>query len=155
MTVIHKTGDMFTTEQPAAIHGVNIVGVMGSGIAKTVRQLYPDVYSGYRDYCKAGRLSAGEMLPIFGHSTTPGVSSRWILNAASQDQPGPSATYEWLEESVRASFAWASDVGLSGVAICRIGSNIGGLEWENVLPIIERLADEYSDLVVEVWTYAP
>lgn len=66
MALIHKTGDMFQTEQPAVIHGVNIAGIMGSGIAKTVRQLYPDVYEGYRSICKEGKLRVGEMLPIYG-----------------------------------------------------------------------------------------
>jgi O-acetyl-ADP-ribose deacetylase (regulator of RNase III) len=155
MTLIHKDGDIFTTEQPAVIHGVNIVGVMGSGIAKTVRQLYPDVYKGYREYCKMGLLSAGHMLPIYGHSSTEGVASRWVLNAASQDQPGPSATYQWVESSVREAFAFAHDTKLSGVAICRIASAIGGLEWPSVLAIIEKLADEFPKLTVEVWTYKP
>lgn len=153
MTLVHKTGDIFTTEQPAVIHGVNIVGVMGSGIAKTVRQLYPGVYKAYRAECKAGRLHAGDMLPIFGESAVDGVADRWVLNAASQDQPGPSAQYDWTEQSVRAAFSWASRSGLSGVAICRIASGVGGLEWDKVLVIIEKLAKEFRGITVEVWTF--
>jgi len=153
MALIHKTGDMFQTEQPAVIHGVNIAGIMGSGIAKTVRQLYPDVYEGYRSICKEGKLRVGEMLPIYGHSPTPGVASRWVLNAASQDEPGPSARYDWTEQSVRVALQFARDTGLEGVAICRIAAGVGGLEWDKVLPIVEKLADEFSDLTVEVWTF--
>ena len=153
MPIIHKTGDIFTTDQKAVIHGVNIRGVMGSGIAKTVRALYPDVYTAYKDCCKAGLLKAGGLFPFYGHSPTGEVADRWILNAASQDEPGPSASYEWVQESVRRSFSFAVRTGLPGVAICRIASNIGGLEWVPVLSIIEKLALEFPNLEIEVWTY--
>lgn len=153
MALVHKTGNIFTTTQPAVIQGVNIRGVMGSGIAKTVRTLYPDVYTAYRDYCKAGKLQAGGLFPFYGHSPTGEVEDRWLLNAASQDDPGPAATYEWLQESVQSSFRFAVKTGLSGVAICRIGAGIGGLEWALVLSIIEKLSREFPTIDVEVWTY--
>lgn len=153
MALVHKTGDIFSTSQPAIIHGVNIRGVMGSGIAKTIRQLYPDVYTAYRDYCKAGELQAGGMFPFFGHNLDGKTVDRWILNAASQDDPGPSATYEWLQESLRKSFVWLSKVGETGVAIPRIGAGIGGLEWAPVLSIIEKLSREFPQIDVEVWTF--
>lgn len=153
MPIVHLKGDIFTTFQPAVIHGVNIRGVMGSGIAKTVRALYPDVYTAYRDYCHSGQLQAGGMFPFFGHSPTGQVMDRWILNAASQDDPGPAATYEWLQESVRKAFRFAVKSGLSGVAICRIGAGVGGLDWVPVLSILEKLAEEFPQLTIEVWTY--
>lgn len=153
MSITHKSGDIFTTSQPAVIHGVNIRGVMGSGIAKTVRMHYPDVYSSYREYCLAGKLQAGGLFPFFGHDPSGKTDSRWILNAASQDDPGPSATYEWLQESVRRAFDFATRFNLSGVAICRIGAGIGGLDWAPTLSIIEQLSREFPTLEVEIWTY--
>lgn len=154
MALIHKTGDMFTTEQEAVIHGVNIDGIMGSGIAKTVRSLYPDVYTAYRDYCREGLLQAGGMFPFYGHSPDGKTADRWVLNAASQDRPGPSASYEWVQESVREALSFAHRVGLTGVAICRIGAGIGRLEWPLVLSIIEKLSREFPTLTIEVWSYS-
>lgn len=153
MTLVHKSGDIFTTSQPAVIHGVNVMGIMGSGIAKTVRILYPDVYTAYRDYCKAGKLTPGGMFPFYGHSPDGKVADRWILNAASQDDVGPSAKYEWLQESVRNALLFARRSKLKGVAICRIGSGVGALEQAPVQSILEHLANEFADLEIELWTY--
>lgn len=155
MAIVHKSGNIFDTTQPAVAHGVNTQGVMGSGIAREVRRLYPGVYRGYRDFCHGSTFSGGDSLPVYGLSSDSRYSDRWIFNAASQEQPGPSATYEWLRESLDTSLKLARDFGLSGMAVPRIGAGIGGLEWERVLSILEELAVAHADLELEVWTYAP
>lgn len=153
MTVNYKNGDVFTSEQPAVIHGVNTMGVMGAGIAKTVRRAYPDVYGGYRDACHEGKLKPGAALPIFGVSMLEAYPDRWIINAASQDKTGPSATYAWLRSSLEESFSWAEKLKLAGVALPWIGAGIGGLEQSEVKKIIEELSEVHPELTIEVWTY--
>ena len=48
----HVKGDIFKGDADIIIHQVNCQGVMGSGVAKQVKDLYPNVYVHYREYCK-------------------------------------------------------------------------------------------------------
>ena len=47
----HVKADIFTTDCDIIVHQVNCYGVMGSGIAKQVKERYPDVYDIYKSLC--------------------------------------------------------------------------------------------------------
>lgn len=145
--LIHKTGNIFTSEQTAIGHGVNCKGVMGSGIAVTVKNLFPEVYEVYRSYCHEIGLHGGEMLPL------PTRDGRVILNLASQEKMGANAHYDFLEKSTLEAFAYCQRTKTSGFALPQIGSHIGGLKWEKVLPILEACSEKFPDIDLEVWTY--
>lgn len=144
--VQYVTGDMFTTTQPAFGHGVNTQGVMGSGIAKIIRNLYPDVFPPYKKACDDGSLTGGGILPVQIEN------GPIILNIASQEKPGANATYEFLRESIENTFRYAYHAELTGFALPRIASDIGGLEWKKVSAIIEEIAADYPDITVELWS---
>lgn len=44
-------GDIFESKADAILHQVNCQGVMGSGVAKQVREKYPVVYQWYKKWC--------------------------------------------------------------------------------------------------------
>ena len=44
-------GDLFTTDARFIVHQVNCKGVMGSGVAKQVRNKYPHVFVEYKKAC--------------------------------------------------------------------------------------------------------
>ena len=143
----HRTGNIFTSDQPAIGHGVNCKGVMGSGIAVTVKKLFPEVYEVYRDYCREVGLHGGDMLPVLSNG------GRVILNLASQEKTGANAHYDFLEASVRNAFSYCQQNGISGFALPRIGAGIGGLDWDRVLEILAACSEEYPAIDLEVWTY--
>lgn len=140
------TGDIFTTTQPAIGHGVNIHGVMGSGIAPLIKNRYPKVFPPYKQACDNKTLTPGLMLPV---EVEPNM---WIFNLASQDKPGKHARIEWLNESLERSFQEAHNLQLPGFAIPRIGAGIGGLKWENVKKEIERISSYYPQITLEAWS---
>ena len=47
MSIVFKNGDMFSSTANILCHQVNCMGRMGSGIAKTVREKFPNVYEAY------------------------------------------------------------------------------------------------------------
>ena len=48
----HIKCDIFESGADVILHQVNCQGVMGSGIAKQVREKYPEVYQHYVSECK-------------------------------------------------------------------------------------------------------
>lgn len=148
--IIHKEGDIFTTTMPAIGHGVNCKGVMGSGIAVTVRKRYPDVFAAYAKYCKNPGLNGGDVFIM--KSETDG---KYIFNLASQIKTGKNASYELLEASLWGSFEALEEREISGLALPQIGCGIGGLEWSVARPLIEEVASSYPAIDLELWTFVP
>lgn len=148
MTYQHVVGDIFTTTLPAIAHGVNLEGNMGSGIAAIIKRLYPEVLPPYEFACEENLLQPGEVLPVHVASN-PDV---WIYNLASQVLQGANARMDLIEQSFTNAFDVARELGHKGFAIPRIGSNVGGLNWNDVRPLLERIAEENADIHVEIWS---
>ena len=47
MKIEYRKGDLFQTEIKTIVHGCNAQGVMGSGVAKIIRDKYPKAYDRY------------------------------------------------------------------------------------------------------------
>ena len=51
MSIEYFEGDLLTSGCDYICHQVNCQGVMGSGIAKSIKEKWPEVYSNYKLYC--------------------------------------------------------------------------------------------------------
>lgn len=142
--LIHRDGDMFTSDAPAQAQGVNISALMGAGIAPIFKRKHPDMFAEYALACRSGELVPGGV-----HTwVSPEIT---IFNVASQDRPGANARIEWLESSMSEALAQAELMGFDRISMPRIGCGIGGLDWVDVEPLLERLASE-QNCDLEVWT---
>lgn len=146
MTLLHFSGDLFTSDAPALGHGVNVYGVMGAGIAVRFRKEYPAMYEEYAAHCVAKSLTPGH---VFYWNDAEKAD---VYNIASQDAPGRNARLEWLESGLDGALGHASKKGFDRIALPLIGCGIGGLSWEDVEPLYERLSAKH-DVDIEVWTY--
>lgn len=149
--MIIKKGDMFTTELHAIGHGVNCAGVMGAGIAKPIKEKYPNNFANYRAACRRGLLTPGKTMWCLEDGMN-------IFNMASQRVPGRDAQYGWLFSSTLDAATQAVQAGLDSIAIPMIGCGIGGLEWdyvrknlETVEYIVNKSLTDTSKFEWEVW----
>jgi O-acetyl-ADP-ribose deacetylase (regulator of RNase III) len=143
--LIERRGDLFTSDAPAQLQGVNIEGVMGHGIAPKFKRQHPEMYREYRELCLAGELTAGGLHAWHGPDVT-------IYNCASQDRKGRNARLEWVESSVRLAAHDADERGITRIAMPIIGCGVGGLNWADVHPILVTIA-ESSTVDLEVWHF--
>lgn len=145
--MITRTGDLFTTKLQAVGHGVNLEGVMGAGVAKIVRQQFPEAYDAYATLCSHRALFPGAAQMVntdFGHGKV-------IVNMATQLEPGPNAELRLIKlaaANAATSLKWYR--GVEEMAIPKIGCGIGGLDWHDVLPLLLDVEDEY-EFEFEVW----
>lgn len=150
--MIEKHGDVFDTDAFWIGHGVNCRGVMGSGIAKTVRERFPLTYEAYKKVCMAENLRPGEVYGIYEHQKV-------ILNIASQNEPGPDARYDWAFDGLLAAAKrvqtskWTNKP--KKIAIPEIGCGIGGLQWPEMADLIRAVEVLAPGVEFEVWHYTP
>ncbi len=148
MTIVNRTGDVFTSSAEALAHGVNLWGVMGAGIAKTMAERFPEMLPLYKAACRDGSLPPGGCQVL---STTSGV---YVCNLATQVKPGSNARLKWVDMALLKMYNRLELRGLTSVAIPQIGCGIGGLEWSEVHPVIERHAQRFPHITTEIWTYS-
>ena len=141
MKITEYTGDVFAAEGPLA-HGVNTKGVMGAGVAKIVRQKYPNTYEVYKELCRAELLRPGTYVPVL-------ENGRWVFNMATQEYPGANATLELITSSFTLMARHTKLLDFSHVNMPRIGCGIGGLTWPEVRATLEVID---SDLELHVYT---
>jgi O-acetyl-ADP-ribose deacetylase (regulator of RNase III) len=137
VTIMH--GDIFTTQAQVIGHGVNTQGLMGNGIARTIRIMYPSAFKAYQQACDDGTLYGGQCL---------------IANIASQVLPGAEAKLHLLAEGLDNMFLQMEQLGLNTVALPRIGAGVGGLHWDEVLYTIKEAAKLHPGIDVEVWEFS-
>lgn len=145
--MIHKTGDLFTTGLVAIGHGVNLRGVMGAGVARLVREKYPDAEEKYVEACAANALHPGAVQVLELWDTCI------IVNMATQIAPGPHAKIDLIDLAARnvvMELTWR--YGLLKLAIPRIGCGIGGLDWDKVEPVFQAAEALVPGFEFEVWT---
>jgi O-acetyl-ADP-ribose deacetylase (regulator of RNase III) len=149
--LIEKHGDVFTTKATYIGHGVNCQGVMGAGIAKTIKDKFPKNFAEYKKFCDEGIMVPG----VYGAYAENG---KVIVNLATQDYPGADAKYEHVFKSLYyfAQRAGRKDtLALHGnkVAVPEIGCGIGGLEWPKVKAIVQCVESMVPTIEFEVWHY--
>jgi O-acetyl-ADP-ribose deacetylase (regulator of RNase III) len=147
-------GDLFANEHlaQAIAHGCNCEGSMGAGVAKVVKARYPEMFAEYRRMCKAEP-----------REFNPGDAWLWrardqphVFNLGTQERGWHGrATYEAIEESLRAMRRIADEEGLSRIAMPRIGAGYGGLSWKKVRAIIEQVFCDWSGTLIVYETFVP
>lgn len=150
MKIEYVKGDLFSTEHKYILHGCNSLGVMGSGVAKTVRQLYPNAYDAYNIWCSRG-FKLGKFLAVT-------CGDKVIINAVTQqrygkvsEQQGPNPVRYVSYDAVAEIFS-ELDSNYAGVTIAMplIGCALGGGSWSVISAIIEAECKTIQPIVYQL-----
>lgn len=142
--ITYIKGDLFADNHPVIAHGCNCQGVMGSGIAKIVKEKFPTVFSRYKELCDSYHDKPWQWQHPLGHCQfLPIEGGRVIVNCFTQDKfgPGKQVSYDAVD-----SCMYSLAVFLEGtdeyLAMPKIGAGLGGGEWSIIEAIINyRLKD--------------
>lgn len=148
--MIHLTsGDLLNTEADALVNTVNTVGVMGKGIALQFRQAFPDNYKIYRKACVNNEVLPGRMLVVETHLLVP----RFIINFPTKRHWQSRSRIEDIEIGLSDLVIKVRLHGIQTIAIPPLGCGNGGLDWNDVRPLIENAFIDYPD--VDVLLFSP
>ena len=122
---------------------VNLVGVMGAGLAKTVATTYPDCVPAYRADLRSRRLRFGTVTawrtPAGNHILQVPTKRHWR---------GPSPL-DLVHASIRALFPLCKSLCIDAVHVVKLGCGLGGLDWEaEVRPYLVETASAFPALAV-------
>jgi O-acetyl-ADP-ribose deacetylase (regulator of RNase III) len=133
--MIHLThGDILKHEADALVNTVNCMGVMGRGIALQFRHAFEDNYEAYRKAAKLKTIVPGQMF-VFERSTLE--QPRWIINFPTKRHWKGNSQIADIESGLVDLVRVIRDKGIRSIAIPPLGCGLGGLDWDEVRPLIE------------------
>jgi O-acetyl-ADP-ribose deacetylase (regulator of RNase III) len=142
-----KNGNLLDVTAGHIVHGVNSQGVMNSGVAKYVREKYPNVYKYYIDEYKNKTLKLGN---AYRYAVSDNL---FVWNAVTQEFYGNDklryVSYDAVEScfSKINNFVTAFPEFNQSINIPMIGSGLGGGNWN----IIKAIIEETVIVPVTVW----
>ena len=143
--------DITTVKQGIIAHGVNCQGVMGSGVAKAIKEKWPLAYTEYRKTYEAHK-DVGDLL---GRVNVVQVDNGIVVaNCFTQEFYGRDgkryASLKAIEESLDRIMRYAYN-NAQPFHMVKIGCGLGGCDWDTeVLPITAEMSTKHT---VPVYVY--
>ena len=134
-----RTGDIFDSYAEALVCPVNCEGVMGKGLAKEFKRIFPENYSMYRNYCLDKRLNPGH---IFVTDRGKDRVPRFILNFPTKDRWRNKSNLVDIQHGLNALQSHIIGRMIKSVAVPTLGCGLGGLNWIDVKPLIQKMSDQ-------------
>lgn len=149
--MIHQVeGDILLSKANAIAHGVAPMDPMNSGLAKSLHERYPAMHKDFHHYCKQHHPKPGEAW-MWG-----GAGGVRVVNLLTQEggyghggHPGK-ATTAHVNHTLRALRKIVEKEGFTSLALPRLATGVGGLDWSDVEPLVER---QLGELKIPIFIY--
>lgn len=163
MTIQYFKGDILESDVDMIVHQVNTYGVMGGGLAKQIKDKYPNVYHIYRAYTQSmhpekllGRFvniktDDGQIITnLFSQGHSENQSSKALLSGPvgtgkseavknMDTRPLGETNYEAMRDGLTDINNYASSKDMTVAIPYKIGCGIGGGDWSRVEDIIYNI----------------
>jgi O-acetyl-ADP-ribose deacetylase (regulator of RNase III) len=143
ITYVHQ--NLLLTPDDIIAHGCNAQGVMGSGVALSIKKAYPKAYDDYVSFCNEiihakYPVPKSDYMGFVQNSAQP--NGKIILNCITQDTYGYDgkmyASYDAIDIVMHKIGLGSRAYGYKNVSMPKIGSCRGGLDWDVVEAIIKH-----------------
>jgi O-acetyl-ADP-ribose deacetylase (regulator of RNase III) len=139
-------GNLFDSKCQTLTNTVNCVGVMGAGIAKQFKDRYPSMFSRYAKVCAEGQMKPGMIYPWR-------ASDHLILNVSTKDDWRNNSRIKWIEAILERIVSNYQRLGITSIAMTKLGCGLGGLDWNDVGPLVVAALRDLP-ILVEIYVEA-
>ena len=139
-------GNLLEAPVEALVNTVNTKGVMGRGIALQFKQAYPEMFRTYERACGHGEVQLGKM-HVFDLGGLVG-GPRWIINFPTKGDWRKPSRLRDVQEGLQDLVAIIRKMHIRSIALPPLGCGNGGLNWDDVRPVIEDALAEVPEVRV-------
>lgn len=122
-------GNIFESPAQCLVNPVNCEGVMGKGLALQFKRRFPETFKSYRAECSEFSLWIGK-LHVFDEN------GKTIVNFPTKDTWREASKIKYIRRGLAALKEFLSSGYVKSIAIPPLGCGLGGLDWNEVKPII-------------------
>ena len=143
-----RSGDILAEDAEALVNTVNCVGVMGRGIALQFKKAFPENFRDYAAACRRGDVQPGRM---FVFETGALTNPRYIINFPTKRHWRGNSRIEDIDAGLKDLVTVIRKRDIRSIAVPPLGSGLGGLQWSDVRPRIEKALRGFENLDVVVF----
>lgn len=136
-------GNIFDSKCAVLVNPVNCVGVMGKGLALEFKKRYPAMFQAYKNVCYTRELLPGR--PMFIHG-----SSKSIILFPTKYHWKEKSKIIYIRDGLEAIANGYKSFNIKSIAFPKLGCGLGGLDWKEVMPLIEHYLSKL-DIDVEIY----
>lgn len=140
----YVTGDILKTKASAIAHGVAPNDNFKQGLALSLREMWPAMYKDFKHYCRNTHPKEGT---TWGWK---GAGGPVIVNLFTQEHPKTKdsnpgkANLSYVNQVLKNLKKDIAEYDLKSVALPKVATGVGGLDWDEVKPLIETALSEVS-----------
>lgn len=143
-------GNILESDAQALVNTVNVVGVMGKGIALQFKRTYPNNFKAYVSACKNNLIEIGKLFVFQDSNLANG--DKIIINFPTKRHWAKPSEYSFIEAGLDDLIKVIEAHEIKSIAIPPLGAGNGGLNWIEVKRMIET---KLKDLDLDVIIYEP
>jgi O-acetyl-ADP-ribose deacetylase (regulator of RNase III) len=148
--IIEVQGDILLSRAQAIAHGVSPNDNFAQGLALALREQWPALYKDFRHYCHDAHPKPGDAWLWGGADGTRIVSLMTQESAYNHGEKPGTATLPNVNHALRSLHKLAQAEGFRSLALPRLATGVGRLDWEDVFPLVSEHLD---GLGIPVYVY--
>ncbi|NOT44195.1 MAG: macro domain-containing protein [Acidobacteria bacterium] len=147
----YVSGDILLTRAQAIAHGIAANDPMTQGLALALHEQYPAMHKDFHHWCSREHPQPGAAW-MWG-----GADGVRVVNLITQEGgyghgARPSrATVKHVRDALRELAKIAEKEGFTSLAVPRLATGVGGLDWAEVQPVVE---ERLGHLDIPVYVYS-
>jgi len=158
LMLFEVTGDILKTTAPVIVHGVAPNDPFHSGLALQLRERLPAMYKDFRHYGQVNHPKPGEIWDWSGAGAGSGAVRLVALFTQEGGfehggKPGR-ASLSSVNHALKALRQWIEREQPAAVAVPRLATGVGGLDWKDVYPLVRQYLGDLKTPVYVYVTYA-
>lgn len=131
-------GDLLSAKETLLVHQCNDRGVMGSGVARPLRNKYPEIFAPYHEFCQNNNNPLGTAVFVPTHD------GKVVGNLIGQKNYGRNKNivytqYDAIQQCFHEVYRYAKEHKLTVAAPYLISCGLANGDWDVVYPMMEGI----------------
>lgn len=144
-------GDILLSKAGAVAHGIAPNDHFANGLALALRERWPGMYKDFRHYCRVSSPKLGELWSWAGPGGVRIVSLFTQEAPASEGTTPGKARLENVNHCLKALRHAITTEKFTSIALPRLATGVGGLDWTEVKPLIDK---HLGDAPISIYVYS-
>ncbi len=152
--MIHEvSGDILLSNAQVIAHGVAPNDHFDSGLALSLRQDWPAMYKDFRHYCHTAHPKPGTLWAWCGTNGKRIVNLFTQQGAPNEHSHPGRATIANVNHALHELRKLAEKEAFTSIALPRLATGVGGLEWNDVAPLVRSHLSSFNIPIFIYTTY--
>ena len=133
--ISYVSKNILISDAEALVNTVNTVGIMGKGIALQFKERFPVNFKLYEKACKNNYIQIGKM---FVTETGTFTNPKYIINFPTKTDWRAHSQLSYISQGLDDLIRVINEKGIKSITLPPLGCGNGGLDWNDVRPLMEE-----------------